>query len=740
MNLKKYIQSEIKSQLSESGTFDLNESLQGELDIMAKEAKDLKSFVKAVYKEFDNLPRNRDSLKWLTDIYKDSTNESVNEAKDNLYLQLHKKYAESIKGLKAKKISKLTDLVSVQRWSMEDREDYFDMNPKKKKELSAEYDEERKLFKKYLAGNHSVLLRKGTESLAESVNEVAEPQIRKIAELTGVSIDKVEKYVSSRVLNITKLLKYIKDEKQVAIRDFVKAVKGDKTQDAYFIKMFNESVVTEGAMSELDILAKEAKDLKSFVKTVFKEFDNLPKNKETLKWLEGIYKDSTNESVNEAKKKLPKFKNIPSWAKYLAQHSDGEWYFYEETPTMIKFKDGSGGAWKQDGNQIYSGVKTDGNDWDKTPTYYKVKNGTITESVNEVKKYKKGDKLKIKLKNGKEFDLTFDSYGRQKGMAFGKFKDGSGEYDTKPFSLDTIKEEQLDEKLITFSNRAPYGQVVFMAGGAGSGKGFAIQNFIDSAGFKVRDVDEMKKSVGELDKLGKFSIDAWYKKYSKNLKPEEREHVEEFVLGKGLSISDVAGDLKNPNNVAALHYIVDAMGLKDSWLVNMLSGKTNKETLPNLLFDITAKKVSSISDVIKPLVNVGYDPNNIHLIWVLTDYHLAVKQNKSRERVVPDDILLNTHEGAAKTIWSILTSGLPSGLNGRIDVILNNRENTVTYKDSKGNEMKGAVKGFLSLPIKKQGGGILPEKLWKDLLYKWILDNGPKTVDLRKPLDTQMEK
>ena len=51
------------------------------------------------------------------------------------------------------------------------------------------------------------------------------------------------------------------------------------------------------------------------------------------------------------------------------------------------------------------------------------------------KKYKKGDKLKIKLKNGKEFDLTFDSYMKQKGMAFGKF-DG----DTKPFSLDTIKE------------------------------------------------------------------------------------------------------------------------------------------------------------------------------------------------------------------------------------------------------------------------------------------------------------
>jgi hypothetical protein len=311
----------------------------------------------------------------------------------------------------------------------------------------------------------------------------------------------------------------------------------------------------------------------------------------------------------------------------------------------------------------------------------------------------------------------------------------------KDFLTESVNEsEQLDEKLITFSNRAPYGQVVFMAGGAGSGKGFAINNFIDSAGFKVRDVDEMKKVVGELDKLGKFSIDAWFKKYANNLSEEERNHVEEFVVGKGMTISDVASNLKNPNNVAALHYIVDAMGLKDKWLINMLSGKTNKETLPNLLFDITAKKVNSITEVIKPLVDAGYDPKNIHLIWVLTNYHLAVQQNKDRARVVPDDILLGTHEGAAKTIWGILTSGLPKGLNGRIDVILNNRENTVTYKDSNGNEMKGAVAGFLSLPVKKQGGGVLPEKVWKDILYKWVVDNGPKTIDLRKPLDQQIKK
>ena len=93
--------------------------------------------------------------------------------------------------------------------------------------------------------------RTGKILFRESINEAAEPQIQKVAELTGVAIDKVEKYVGSRTLNITALLKYIKDEKQVAIRDFEKAVKGDKKQDAYFIKMFNESVVTEASNSIL---------------------------------------------------------------------------------------------------------------------------------------------------------------------------------------------------------------------------------------------------------------------------------------------------------------------------------------------------------------------------------------------------------------------------------------------------------------------------------------------------------
>jgi hypothetical protein len=375
---------------------------------------------------------------------------------------------------------------------------------------------------------------------------------------------------------------------------------------------------------------------------------------------------------------------------------------------------------------------------------FKIEKHIQTESEQLDEKYtgNPGDILRHKYDKNTEIELIEPTNRGWKVYQITKGKRKIAYFDKQDIVGDNalFESEQLDEKLITFSNRAPYGQIVFMAGGAASGKGFAIDNFIDAAGFKVRDVDEMKTAVGKLDQLGKFSIDDWFKKYASKLPEEDRAHVEEFVVGKGMSIADVANNLKDPNNVAALHYIVDAMGLKDKWIINMLSGKTNKETLPNLLFDITAKKVSSITEVIKPLVDAGYDPKNVHLIWVLTDYHLAVSNNKGRDRVVPDDILLGTHEGAAKTIWGILTKGLPKGLNGRIDVILNNRENTVTYKDSKGNEMKGAVKGFLSLPVKKQGGGTLPEKVWKELLYKWILDNGPKTIDLSKPLDRQMRK
>ena len=56
------------------------------------------------------------------------------------------------------------------------------------------------------------------------------------------------------------------------------------------------------------------------------------------------------------------------------------------------------------------------------------------------------------------------------------------------------------EKQLIIGKGKRYGQVVFMAGGAGSGKGFAVNNFMDGGKFKVRDVDQWKKAFITLSK------------------------------------------------------------------------------------------------------------------------------------------------------------------------------------------------------------------------------------------------
>ena len=65
----------------------------------------------------------------------------------------------------------------------------------------------------------------------------------------------------------------------------------------------------------------------------------------------------------------------------------------------------------------------------------------LKESINESKKYTKGDKLHVKLKSGKEFDVVFDSYSSTDGIAFGRI-DG----ETKPFSLNAVVEYINEDK------------------------------------------------------------------------------------------------------------------------------------------------------------------------------------------------------------------------------------------------------------------------------------------------------
>src|SRR6056300_362983 len=322
----------------------------------------------------------------------------------------------------------------------------------------------------------------------------------------------------------------------------------------------------------------------------------------------------------------------------------------------------------------------------------------------------------------KEYKKSIDC---NKPKGFSQKAHCAGKKKNEDMVFEEITEDILNEKLITYGNRKPYGQIVFMAGGAGSGKGFAIKNFVDSASFKIRDVDEMKKQLQILNRLGKLDIRSILKKYGRNIKLKDLDLIRK-IESEGYKLQNL--NLKNPDHVYALHILVKAMGIKDKSLEALLAGKNNPNTLPNILFDITAKDVTDITSVLPLLKEVGYKADNIHLTWILTSYVTAMVNNKNRSRMVPEDILLKTHEGAANTVWGLVTKALPKGMNGRVDVILNNPQHTVFYTDTDGKTISGGVKGFLSLPLKKEKGGIFPEKVWKNKLFNWVKDNAPESI------------
>jgi hypothetical protein len=89
--------------------------------------------------------------------------------------------------------------------------------------------------------------------------------------------------------------------------------------------------------------------------------------------------------------------------------------------------------------------------------------------------------------------------------------------------------------------------------------------------------------------------------------------------------------------------------------------------------------------VLQFLKQGGYKPENIHIVWILTDYQIALQQNLTRGRVVPTDILFKTHRGAAGTMQDIMFRTYGSlGINGDIAVIMGGKANTIEIK--KGGE------------------------------------------------------
>ena len=201
--------------------------------------------------------------------------------------------------------------------------------------------------------------------------------------------------------------------------------------------------------------------------------------------------------------------------------------------------------------------------------------------------------------------------------------------------------EQYDillEKLITFGGQAypKFGNIVIMAGGAGSGKGFIKDKLVGIEG-KAFDVDELKGAAAASP-----AIQARIKKEL------------------GLDIQKIGADLKKPENVAKMHQIVgDYLDLDNRVKKALYRGilLADPDRKPNLIFDVTLKDLRKLQNISSQAQALGYAKENIHIVWVVNDIEVAKAQNLKRSRTVPTEILVNTHRGASQTMLDIVSMG-----------------------------------------------------------------------------------
>ena len=270
--------------------------------------------------------------------------------------------------------------------------------------------------------------------------------------------------------------------------------------------------------------------------------------------------------------------------------------------------------------------------------------------------------------------------------------------------------EMLMEKLITFGGKAypKFGNIVIMAGGAGSGKGFVLKNLVGIEG-RTFDVDELKALASKSDLI------------NKRVKSEF-----------GADLKKLAGNLKDPDNVAKLHEIIgDALNLpnkrQQAFYASVLTSDPKRK--PNIIFDVTLKDLRKLERITRQMDALGYPKRNIHIVWVVNDIEVAMQQNKKRSRTVPTEILMNTHRGVSSTMKDIVRmgDGLKRYMDGDIIFAFNKVkvDSEVVKSEKGGSYVKDADYVF----VKRAGKSTTKAKdLSKQMLAK-IKSYVPRDVD-----------
>lgn len=255
----------------------------------------------------------------------------------------------------------------------------------------------------------------------------------------------------------------------------------------------------------------------------------------------------------------------------------------------------------------------------------------------------------------------------------------------------------LTEALITFAGQAypKFGNVIILAGGAGSGKGFIKDKLIGAEGYNF-DVDELKSLSMRTPKI-----------------------IEKIKNQFGVDPSKL--DLRNPEDVAKLHEIIgDALNLdnkkKQTMFASIMSAAPDRK--PNLIFDVTLKDLRKLENITRQVKSLGYDSKKIHIVWIINDIEIAKQQNAKRSRRVPVEILVNTHRGASHTMHDIVNMGneLKKYMDGDIVFAFNKVkvDSSIARSDSGGMYIKDAKYFY----VKRAGKPVDETKLTDDIRAK----------------------
>jgi predicted kinase len=255
----------------------------------------------------------------------------------------------------------------------------------------------------------------------------------------------------------------------------------------------------------------------------------------------------------------------------------------------------------------------------------------------------------------------------------------------------------LTEALITFAGQAypKFGNVIILAGGAGSGKGFVKDKLIGAEGYNF-DVDELKSLAMRTPKL----VD---------------------LIKKEFGVDPSKLDLKKPEDVAKLHEIIgDALQLDDKRKQALFASimTAHPDRKPNLIFDVTLKDLRKLQNITRQVKTLGYDNEKIHIVWIINDIEIAKKQNTQRDRQVPVEILVNTHRGASHTMHDIVNMGndLKKYMDGDIVFAFNKVkvDSDVATSDKGGMFIKDAKYFY----VKRAGKPVDETKLNADIRAK----------------------